>query len=84
MTKNELFSAMREHGYSEPEFFSDLEADERQTGTIKQLIQLMDSGESDKAWQKIELLFDEYTYFNEYADDEIVLLTNEAWMPWMQ
>ena len=73
MKKAELFAAMREHGYTEPEFFSDLEADEEQTGTIKNLIRLMGSGETCKAWEEIERLYDEYIYFGVYNDDYIVV-----------
>ena len=73
MTKNELFSAMREHGYSEPEFFSDLEADEELTGTINNLIRLMGSGETCKAWEEIEKLHDEFIYFGTMGDESIII-----------
>ncbi len=76
MTKKELFTVMREHGYTEPEFYNDLEADEKQTGTIQKLIRLMESGEAVRAWEEIERLHDEFIYFGLYDDDEIVLMPN--------
>lgn len=81
MTKAELFTTMREHGYSQQEFFEDLEADEKMAGTIQQLIRLMESGETVRAWEEIERLHDEFIYFGLYDDDEIVVqMATEATM----
>jgi len=81
MTKKELFAAMQKSGYTEPDFFSELEEDEPTTRTIQQLIRLMESGETVKAWDEIERLHDEFIYFGSFDDDLIVYTTNEAWMP---
>lgn len=75
MTRTELFSAIRERGYEE-EFIDDLNQDT--TGTANQLIQMMCSGQEKEAWELIEKLYDEFTYFNTFDDDIIVYLTNEA------
>ena len=80
MTKTELFTAMREHGYTDPAFYDDLEADEATTGTLQYLIRLIESGQTEIAWTEIERLHDEFVYFNMNDDDILVFMVNEAWM----
>ena len=68
MTKDELYSAIQMK-YHDPDFISDLKQDT--TGTAQILCKMMNAGEDKAAWQEIEKLFDEYTYFALYDDDTI-------------
>ena len=82
MTKSELYDTLREHGYTDPEFFTDL--DEDTTGTVDRIISMIENGKSEEAWQEIENLYDEYTFFSVFDDDiDIITLfmTNEAYIP---
>ena len=76
MTKEELYTAIQEQGYTEPEFIADLAEDT--TGTVKQLLRLMNAGQTEKAWQEIEKLHDEFVYFGVFDDDSIVCSVNDS------
>lgn len=71
MTKEKLFTDMRKSGYTEPEFFSELEEVEATTGTIQQLIRLIESGEAVEAWETIEQLYNHFALFGSFDDDLI-------------
>ena len=71
MTKSELYDCMRERGFTEPEFFTEL--DEDTTGTVERISRMIEHGKSEEAWQEVENLHEEFIYFSVWGFDSLVV-----------
>lgn len=72
MTKQELYNQMRDRGYTDPQFFAELDETESSDKTVAKLIRKIEAGETAAAWAEIEKYYDEFVYFSAFDDIYIV------------
>lgn len=77
MTKQELYNQMRDRGYTDPQFFAELDATESSDKTVTELIRKIESGEDVAAWEEIEQYYEDFVYFSAFDDIYIVCQVEE-------
>lgn len=69
MTRSNLYAAISSK-FANPEFIEYLQQDT--TGTILRLVKMFNARQEEAAWLEIEKLFDEFTFFHSFSNENIV------------